>query len=123
MFEQYRASADPKVCCDYTLHVSIPEFNESVAREMEVLVNEKGVNSFIVLDELNQVSPSDNESFNAFRRCRDLGAVAIAHGENGKLVKLLQNSVFDSGVTGPEGHLYSHPEAVSCFFSMYLFLL
>lgn len=41
-FEVWQEAADKKACCDYSLHVDIPEWNETVKDELEILVQEKG---------------------------------------------------------------------------------
>ena len=41
-YKQWRERADAKVCCDYGLHVAITQWNEQVAKEMEILTKEKG---------------------------------------------------------------------------------
>lgn len=48
-FECWQEAADKKACCDYSLHVDIPQWNENVKDELEVLVHEKGTPSFISL--------------------------------------------------------------------------
>ena len=45
-YDQWRAWADPAVNCDYTLHVAITYWSPEVAREMEVLCRERGVQSY-----------------------------------------------------------------------------
>ncbi len=45
-YDQWRAWADPAVNCDYTLHVAITYWSEQVARDMEVLCKERGVQSY-----------------------------------------------------------------------------
>lgn len=47
-FECWQEAADKKACCDYSLHVDIPQWNENVKDELEVLVHEKGMTSFIL---------------------------------------------------------------------------
>lgn len=41
-YDKWRNWADPKVCCDYGLHVAVTWWSEKVAQEMEVLCKEKG---------------------------------------------------------------------------------
>lgn len=113
-YDRYRECADPKVCCDYALHVILPQFDEKVAEEMELLVKEKGVNSFeMFMANLDGLLMEDDVLFKVFLKSKELGALAMVHAENGKLIKMLQEVVFKKGITGPEGHLYSRPEAVS----------
>lgn len=45
-FERWQESADKRACCDYSLHVDVPQWNESVKDELEVLVQDKGRNVF-----------------------------------------------------------------------------
>ena len=42
-YDKWRNWADSKVCCDYALHVGVTYWNDSVAKEMEVLTKEKGM--------------------------------------------------------------------------------
>lgn len=41
-FECWQEAADKKACCDYSLHVDIPQWDENVKDELELLVQEKG---------------------------------------------------------------------------------
>ncbi|TPP62082.1 Dihydropyrimidinase [Fasciola gigantica] len=111
-YDHYRECADPKVCCDYALHVIIPHFDDKVAEEMELLVKERGVNSFeVFMANMDDLLLEDDDLFKVFLKSKELGALAMVHAENGKLIKILQDTVFKKGITGPEGHLYSRPEA------------
>lgn len=41
-FERWQEAADKKACCDYSLHVDIPLWDEAVKDELEMLVQDKG---------------------------------------------------------------------------------
>ncbi|KAL6059835.1 dihydropyrimidinase [Balamuthia mandrillaris] len=112
-YDQWRAWADPKVNCDYSFHVAVTWWSEKVAEEMEVLTREKGVNSFKMFMAYKDVFMLDDEDlYHAFGRCKELGALAQVHAENGHLVAEGQKKMLKMGITGPEGHMLSRPEDV-----------
>ena len=46
-FKKWRNWADEKVCCDYSLHMAITYWNDSVAEQMKTICSEEiGINSF-----------------------------------------------------------------------------
>lgn len=54
---------------------------------METLVREKGVNSFqMFMTYKDLYMLRDSELYQVFRACRDIGAIARVHAENGELV-------------------------------------
>lgn len=112
-YHQWRAWADPKVNCDYSFHVAVTWWSDEVAKEMEVLVKEHGINSFKMFMAYKDVFQlTDEELFHSFSKCKELGALAQVHAENGDLIAEGQKKMLELGITGPEGQELSRPEDV-----------
>ncbi|PIA60129.1 hypothetical protein AQUCO_00400788v1 [Aquilegia coerulea] len=108
-FEVYTEKAK-RSCMDYGFHMAITKWDEVVARDMEVMVKEKGINSFkFFLAYKGSLMISDELLLQGFKKCKSLGALAMVHAENGDAVAEGQRRMIDLGITGPEGHALSRP--------------
>jgi len=102
-----------KAAGDYSFHVAITWWDETVNRDMGLLVNEHGVNSFKHFMAYKGAIMADDEILvNSFTRARELGAICTVHAENGELVYRLQQEIYEKGLHGPEGHPLSRPPEV-----------
>jgi dihydropyrimidinase len=111
-YNQWRDWAE-KAVADYSFHVAITWWDDSVHEDMGTLVREHGVNSFKHFMAYKGAIMADDEILvNSFTRARELGAITTVHAENGDLVFTLQKEIYEKGITGPEGHPLSRPPEV-----------
>jgi len=81
-----------KSASDYSFHVAVTWWDDSVRHDMGTLVQQEGVNSFKhFMAYKNAIMCDDETLVNSFRRALELGAMPTVHAENGELVYLLQN--------------------------------
>jgi dihydropyrimidinase len=111
-YHQWRGWAE-KSAGDYTFHVAVTWWDDSVHAEMGTLVREHGVNSFKhFMAYKNAIMADDEVLIKSFTRALELGALPTVHAENGELVFQLQQELLKKGVTGPAAHPLSRPPAV-----------
>uniref|UniRef100_A0A3P8U4V9 Dihydropyrimidinase n=1 Tax=Amphiprion percula TaxID=161767 RepID=A0A3P8U4V9_AMPPE len=112
-YDRWRKTADSKVCCDYSLHVAVTWWSDKVKEEMETLTKEKGINSFKMFMAYKDVFMlQDDQLYAAFAQCKEVGAIAQVHAENGDLIAEGAKKMLSMGITGPEGHELCRPEEV-----------
>jgi dihydropyrimidinase len=111
-YQTWRGWAE-KAASDYSFHMAITWWDETVKRDMGTLVQTEGINSFKhFMAYKNAIMCDDETLVNSFKRALELGAMPTVHAENGELVFLLQKEVATMGITGPEGHPLSRPPIV-----------
>ena len=111
-YRKWRGWAE-RAASDYSFHVAITWWDETVHADMGTLCRELGVNSFKhFMAYKNAIMADDEVLVNSFTRARELGALCTVHAENGELVYRLQKEIFERGIHGPEGHPLARPPAV-----------
>ena len=111
-YHKWRGWAE-KSATDYSFHVAITWWGDSVPDAMGTLCRDYGVNSFKHFMAYKGAIMADDETLvNSFTRARELGALCTVHAESGELVDHFQTKIFESGITGPEGHPQSRPPQV-----------
>jgi dihydropyrimidinase len=111
-YRDWRGWAE-KSAADYSFHVAVTWWDETVHADMGTLVRDFGVNSFKhFMAYKNAIMADDEVLVNSFTRALELGALPTVHAENGELVFQLQKKLVAAGITGPEGHPLSRPPAV-----------
>ena len=111
-YQTWRGWAE-KSATDYTFHVAVTWWDDSVHADMGTLCAEYGVNSFKhFMAYKNAIMCDDEVLVNSFLRAKELGALCTVHAENGELVFRLQKAIYDQGIHGPEGHPLSRPPEV-----------
>lgn len=75
------------MCCDYSFHVAVTWWSDQVFREMKELTLNCGVNSFKCFMAYKDVFMlRDDDLFRVFKACREFGALAQVHAENGDII-------------------------------------
>ena len=111
-YQQWREWSK-KAVADYSFHVAITWWDETVHADMKTLVEKYGVNSFKhFMAYKGAIMATDEILVNSFNRALELGAMVTVHAENGEMVSQLQEKIFNMGITGPEGHPLSRPPEV-----------
>jgi len=102
-----------KAAADYTFHVAVTWWDDSVHADMGTLVREHGVNSFKhFMAYKNAIMADDETLVKSFRRALELGAIPTVHAENGELVFQLQQELLAQGIRGARAHPLSRPPEV-----------
>lgn len=95
---------------DYGFHMAVTWYGEQVAKEMEICVREEGIPSFkAFLAYKGAIMVDDGELFAMLQNAKRLGALIMAHCENGEIVAMLQDKLYAEGKVEPKYHALSRP--------------
>lgn len=107
--KNWHEKADGKCSCDYGFHMSITDWNPSVSREIDDMM-EQGVSSFkLYMTYDTQVD--DETIFAILRRLKEAGGITGVHCENSGMIAALQAEAKAAGRMGVSSHPATRPAA------------
>lgn len=106
---KWQAKAGEKSYTDYGFHMGITDYHGQVPEEMAALVRQAGVTSFKLYTAYKRLRVNDGEIFQALQQCKELGALACFHCENGDVIDVLIQQVKEQGCHGPICHPLTRP--------------
>lgn len=109
----WNGKSDGQSACDFTYHMAVTDFNDTVADQLRKIVNDEGITSFkVFLAYKGALDLGDEKLYHLMKLARELGVIVTAHCENADLVLALQKQLIAEGKTGPEWHHWSRPPRV-----------
>jgi len=115
--EEWHRKADGKTFCDYSFHMTIDDWNESIRAELPNMFA-AGVSSFKMYMTYPAMMIGDEDLYHALKALKALGGVAGVHCENPGVIDGLIAEKKAAGEMGPSSHPLTRPagleaEAVS----------
>lgn len=109
----WREQSEGNAACDFTWHMAVTSFNETVEKQLREIVKEEGIASFkVFLAYKGALGIDDNDLLKTMKLAKELGVIVCAHCENEEMISELQNRLISEGKTGPEWHEPSRPTYV-----------
>jgi len=98
-----------KAAIDYSFHMNLTHFDESVAKDIPSLV-EMGITTMKVFTAYNgRLRLEDGSIFKALRIAKENGMLVMLHAENGDVIEALIPEALAAGHTSPEWHALTRP--------------
>ena len=107
--KNWHEKADGKCSCDYSFHMSITDWNPSVSKEVQDMMDE-GITSFkLYMTYDTQVD--DKTLFEILQRLKETGGITGVHCENSGMIAALQEEAKAAGKMGVSSHPKTRPAA------------
>ncbi|MEL7566005.1 MAG: dihydropyrimidinase [Dehalobacterium sp.] len=107
--DNWHAKAKGKCYTDYSFHMAVTDWNEAVAKEMDLLLQE-GVSSFkFYLAYKNTLQVGNDVLLEALDKSKANGSLILVHAENGDIIQRRIKDALEEGHTAPLYHALSRP--------------
>jgi len=104
-----RKKADPKAAIDYSFHLNITNFNQSVIEQIPRIL-ESGVTTLKVFTAYNnRLRLQDGEIYQLMLGAVEYGLLTLLHAENGDVIDILVDQALKAGHTEPIWHARTRP--------------
>lgn len=105
-----RLKESKKCLVDYTLHMGITWYDETIPEQMDWCVNEVGIKSFkVYLAYKGSIGIEYHELKSVMKKAASLNAIVLVHCEEGDLILQNQKQFISEGKTTPLFHALSRP--------------
>jgi len=106
----FRLKESNKCLVDYTLHMGITWFDETIPEQMEWCVNEVGIKSFkAYLAYKGSIGIDYQELEKVMEKAASLNAIVLVHCEEGDIILQNQKNFISEGKTEPLYHALARP--------------
>ena len=107
--DAWHAKADDKAAIDFSFHMNMVRFNDAVAKQFPVLL-EEGITTLKTFTAYNGVLRIDDKGiFNVLRTAAEHGMLTMLHAENGDVIEQLVGDALAAGHTSTEWHALTRP--------------
>jgi len=107
---KWRGMADGKILCDYGLHTTVTDVSPDRLAEIPGLV-EEGIATFKgFLAYKGRLMLDPDELKLLMKAVRKSGAMLLVHAEDGEMNAMAEETLLNTGRTGPNWHPFAHPD-------------
>ena len=106
---KWHEKADGRCSCDYSFHMSVVEWNETVEKEIPLMIRE-GITSFKTYMTYPAMMVNDGDMYKILKCLREYGCFSGVHCENAGVIDALIEEAKKAGKTGPENHPLVRPD-------------
>lgn len=105
----WRTKADAKAAIDFSFHMNITHYDESVRVQIPQL-QDLGITTLKVFTAYNgRLRLQDGDIFHVLRIAKECGFLTMLHAENGDVIDVLVAEALAAGHTTPEWHAHTRP--------------
>ena len=108
--DEWNKRATGNAYIDYGFHMAMTDVNENTLKEMETMINDRGIPSFkLFFAYKGSLMVEDDAFFKALEKAGDFGGLVMLHAENGHLIDLYTKRLLEEKKTEPMYHAVSRP--------------